>query len=372
MPTNYTPVPSNAPATITLPSDLDDADAESVDLAFRALSDNLMGLAAIKGNANTFTGANTFNGTTAFNDAITLENITATLNEQKFTDNDSDAAVLWFQKDAGDDSHFGNIWKHIAQAEIKGTTASFHLYSGDAASTGQFILVYNAGWSPGAQHWTANDTSKVSLALQFEGTGVRVAKRASGPGTWTSWTSFAAGDLTAGGNITAGGSGSFGNVQSGGSFNFSSPPTTDFPISIFDAIGADNGSGAGFVLDYDVSGVAYLKGSGASKTIEVPFKLPVGGTFSKAAIMADVTGDLVAFAVKSGGADWSGPGLPSETILGGTMGILGGGGGLHVYDTGAFSETVTRDAEYRFAFHASSTAKIYGFRVTCTEPGPRN
>ena len=60
MPTTYTPNASNDPATYTLPSDLDNATAESVNVAFRALADKAAHaysvFAQLAGPVNTFTG----------------------------------------------------------------------------------------------------------------------------------------------------------------------------------------------------------------------------------------------------------------------------------------------------------------------------
>jgi hypothetical protein len=69
MPTTYTPNAANNPATYTLPSDLDNASAESVNVAFRALADKAAHAASVfaqLGTANTFTGQQTINDTNGF------------------------------------------------------------------------------------------------------------------------------------------------------------------------------------------------------------------------------------------------------------------------------------------------------------------
>lgn len=368
MPTSYTPNAANNPATITLPSDLDDANAESVNLAFRAVADrgaHLQTVAALLAQANVFT-----------------------VNQQEVSNNDASTPAWKVTKDAGSGGDAVNYFKNILEAKIANMSGEWRFYSGRTTGPAHAAVTCNAAWDTTNHRWFADDTGFDSIALLFEqGTGMRLSRRAAGAGTWTDWAaqtsgSFVAqGDLACNGNvstssnvtatldITAGG-----NVRSGSSFNFTSPPITPFPVSIFDAIGADDGSGShlGFALNYDTTGLPYLKGSGSGKIIEVAFKVPVGGSFTKAEIMADVTGDLVGFVYKRSGFDWGSPGLPSETQLGGTIGVIGFGGGLVVYGSGTFSETVSRSAEYRFSFHASTGAKIYGLRVTCSEPGPRN
>lgn len=377
MPTNYTPVPGNAPATITLPSDLDDADAESVNLAFRAIADNLMGLAALKAAANVFT-----------------------LNQQEVSNNDASTPAWVVNKDAGSGGDAANMFKNILEAKIANMSGRVRFYSGRTTGVGHAIFTINAAWDTTNHRWFADDTGFDSIGLQFEqGMGIRLASRAPGAGTWTDWSTLTLGDITAGRHVfagdhlVAGGDCNVGNdlnctnaviagttvtatgaVRTGSNFNFLSAPTTSFPVSIFDAIGVDDGSGShlGFLLNYDTTGLPYLKGSGSGKIIEVAFKVPVGGNLTKAEIMADVTGDLVGFCFKRSGFDWGAPGLPSETQLGGTIGVIGSGGGLAVYSSGSFSESVARANEYRVSFHASTGAKIYGLRVTCSEPGPRN
>ena len=74
MPTTYTPNASNDPATYTLPSDLDNATAESVNVAFRALADKAAHaysvFAQLAAPVNTFTGQIKVNTPTATDHAF--------------------------------------------------------------------------------------------------------------------------------------------------------------------------------------------------------------------------------------------------------------------------------------------------------------
>lgn len=321
-----------------------------------------------------------------------------TVGEQEVSVNDATKAALVVRKTAADDTHAAgaNKWKAELGFNIAGGVGYANVYAGAAAGEAQFIIALNAVWDPVTQLWSKDDTGSHSLALLFDqDAGMVISRKAAGAGTWATWPttlgdlvaygSIAAGsDIVAvGGDVQAGGdvnattdSTAGGDMVAGGDFNYASPPTTDFIVSIFDAIGVDAGAGSGFTLDYDASGVPYLKGSGNTKIIEVPFKLPVGGSFTKAVALADVNGDLVGSVIKRSAYNWgpSGGGAgaaPSESTLD-TFGVIGAGGGSVVGYEATFTETVSRAADYRFSFHASTTVKIYGFLVTCTEPGPRN
>lgn len=384
-------------ATVTVPDGIDSrANASAVVGAFvQALCNrtfNLQSHTAKLNLPNAFTAGSTSN--------------TYLRGPIEVNDPDADNAGFVVRTTADDDSHGGNKYKAVTGFNIGGSLGYMNVYTGTAGGEAQYIMAINAVWDSVAQHWFPDNTGVDSLALMWtQASGVRVSRRPAGAGTWTTWPTTA-GDFDAGGTLTAktlqsvdntivgsdgigtltvhgastligfvdvtGQVAATGNIRTSGFFNYDVPPTTQFLVSIFDAIGAYDGAGAGFVLDYDEAGLPYLKGSGAAKIIEIPFKLPVGGTLTLCQVMADVTGDLVANVYKRSGYNFAGPTLPSESILGGTMGVLGGGGGLVVYPSSAIAEVISRAAEYRIRLHASSTVKIYGFALTCTEPGPRN
>lgn len=384
-------------ATVTVPDGIDSrANASAVVGAFvQALCNrtfNLQSHTAKLNLPNAFTAGSTSN--------------TYLRGPIEVNDPDADNAGFVVRTTADDDSHPGNKYKAVEGYNVGASRGYMNVYTGTTGSEAQFIMAINAVWDSAAQNWFPDNTGFDSLALMWvQGSGLRVSRRPAGAGTWATWPTNA-GDFDAGGTLTAktlqsvdntivGSDGigtltvhgastligfvdvtgilaATGNIRTGGFFNYDTPPTTQFLVSIFDAIGAYDGAGAGFVLNYDEAGLPYLKGSGATKIIEIPFKLPVGGTFTECQIMADVTGDLVAQVYKRSAYNFGGPTLPTESTLGGGIGVLGGGGGLAVYSSGAFSELVSRSAEYRLHLHADTGVKIYGIALTCTEPGPRN
>lgn len=389
MPHNLTDVDAfTSPVVVPDGTDSHTILAEYIAAVGQALANrtrNLKNITAKLDDPNVFTDTNKFN-----------------LGPIEVDDDDATHAALVVRNTAADDSHAAgaNKWKAELGFNIGGGVGYVNVYAGAAAGEAQFIIALNAVWDPTSQLWAKDDTGSHSLALLFDqDLGMRISRKAAGVGTWATWpttlgdlalpgaltagTLATTGDVTAGDDlianddINAGGDVSAnGDVTIGGNFFRSPAPTTDFIVSIFDAIGLDNGSGSGFALDYDASGVPYLKGSGATKIIAVPFKLPVGGSFTKAVVLADVTGDLVGEVTKRSAYNWgpSGGGAgaaPSESTLD-TYGVIGAGGGSVVGYEATFSETVVRTADYRFTFHATATVKIYGFLVTCTEPGPRN
>lgn len=200
MPTNYTATPGNAPATNTLPSDLDDATAESVNLALRAAADNLMGLAAIKANANTFAQPQTIDFTA------------------------SDSPMIRTTKRATDDTtNASSRWKLILELPSLGTRL-VRLYVGTDPTAGAIAITVNAWWHvPGSLNWRQDDTGQPSFALLVIGETLTVSHQIAGASAWSAWPTNA-GDATLGGNLSA--ANVFASNTSTATQGFATPGTT--------------------------------------------------------------------------------------------------------------------------------------------------
>jgi hypothetical protein len=220
MPTNYTPVPGNAPAVITLPSDLDAASAESVNLAFRALADNMMGLTAILDQPNEFTGA------------PIIVNVT-----------NAETAALVTQTIAADDANAANIWKAVLGFNVG--SYYVNIYVGRDGAAEQFIFAVNGVWNAVTQVWIADDHLHPSLALILSVDGARISHRGAGFGSWTTWPTTS-GDLSLGGTLFAAAAAVVGDIAAG-TGNFAYAParvrTSMMPTGVVCAGGHNGGNG---------------------------------------------------------------------------------------------------------------------------------
>ena len=213
MPTNYTPVPGNAPATITLPSDADDADAESVNVALRAIADNLMGLAAIKANANTFTRGQVIDCPSA-SEGLIKTNLPSTK-----------------------DSNPSNAWQPL----IESLADDAYVYSGDnaGATLGGFVIAYNAKWVPANNRWESQNSAHNAIALIVNYGDLYISGQKSvatgGPANWATWPAYGSpnlrGDLfisrnlNVAGDIAGADNGIFQGALSAPFFDYLSPQT---------------------------------------------------------------------------------------------------------------------------------------------------
>lgn len=211
MPTNYTPVPGNAPATITLPSDADDADAESVNVAFRAIADNLYGEAAIKANPNTFTRGQVID-TTSASEGLIKTNLPSTK-----------------------DSNPSNAWQPL----IESLADDVYVYSGDnpAAALGGFAVTYNAKWVPANNRWEAQNSAHNAYMFSLNYGNIYASavksQATGGPANWATWPAFGSpnlvGDMYLGRNMHVGGdvigsdNGIFSGAVSAPFFDYPSP-----------------------------------------------------------------------------------------------------------------------------------------------------
>lgn len=356
MPTTYTPNASNNPATITLPSDLDDAIAESVNVALRAVADrgaHVYQLAALLAQSNIFTA-----------------------NEQQISNNSADTACILVIKDAANDPTSGNKWKHILQVKVANTSASVHVYAGDSSATGQFIIVYNAGWDTAAQHWHADDTGKVTLAIMLEaGTGLRFARRLAGGGTWTDWstliTSTIDTDINAPGDVNANRVFSLGAIKAGTTFDYASPridvklgdlsrvqpygsATLTRSLSGVTLVGANDAA----VLKLELDSGSILTG------VDVMFTLSTGTTFQIIELH------------RYSGTNWSSPAAPSGSgaIASGTTPVASG---TQVASFSGLTETFD-NATKRYMLLLGKTGATHAgdiieeIRIHYTNPGPHN
>jgi len=167
MPTTYTPNPNNDPTTYQLPSDLDAATAESVNVALRALAD--------KGAHDWYTFAK-----------LALVNIFS--RGQVIDATNSEEPLVKSTKYPTDDPANGaNKWKRILEVPTNGST-TLALYAGSDPTDEHWAIVYNAWWSVGDQAWHQGDGTRDSFALLHRGRDITWRIQPAGTAaTWTQW-----------------------------------------------------------------------------------------------------------------------------------------------------------------------------------------
>lgn len=348
MPTNYTPVPGNAPATITLPSDLDDANAESVNLAFRAVEDNLMGLAALKAATNVFTAAG-----------------------QEVQNNDAYNAAWVVVKDALNDTNAGNLWKNILEAKVAGCDGRMRLYTGKVTVLGQIILVFNAKWDTANQRWFPDDTGFASIGLQFEeNAGLRLGRRAPGAGTWTDWSALTTGSFVAQGDLACNGDViTAGRVRATTAFDFVTSIARSKLIPYQKSVWS--------------SGVSLTSG-GSSITlppntrVEIPIELPSGATIDTIkGVVATVTSADWTFTAYKQAPNFSTGVFGSWSSFGTASGTVNSGSTPDPVSFSAGSEVVANNTTTYIvvvvnANTSTSDLAVGPLRVDWHDPGPRN
>lgn len=343
MPTTYTPVPGDAPATYTLPSDLDDADAESVNLTFRAAIDNLMGLAALLGQPNTFT-------------AGPLE----------VDVNDSTVAALVTRKSCDDDIVSGNKWKAVLGFKLGGGGGSYvNVYVGSLSGPQQLAIVLNAVWSTTGQNWSKDNTGADSIALLMSISGsVQISKKPAGTGTWTDWpTNFGVvnADTFSGNTVTSGLVTSTNGVYTQGStgdYNYlPSKVRLPMPIPLGGGQGGFNGSGE--------------RVAGSPPYIPFPLRFPEGcGAATVEVMFSQASSTPSVYRVSKYTVDWTSPGAVTETtVVSGSTPPTATFGSLTLA-----VPSVTASAEYRLVWQPGNAVDaLEAVRVTSLhDNGPRN
>lgn len=345
MPTTYTPVPGNAPATYTLPSDLDDADAESVNLTFRAAIDNLMGLTALLAQQNTFT-------------AGPLE----------VDVNDSTIAALVTRRTTDDDSHSGNKWKAVLGFALGGGGGSYvNVYAGKIGGAQQFAIVLNAVWSTSAQNWSKDNTGADSIALLMSISGsVQISRKAAGTGTWTDWPTddgvlnvdTVSSNLVSTGTASA--SGGFYTPGSTGDFNYA-PVKLRNPMPVPLSGGTSHFSGS--------NGEKFTFGD--TSHIHIPLRLPENAGGCDVEIMFNQSSSAQStYRISRYDADWTTPGSLSETdVVSATTPAVSGYNKLTLT-----LSSIHVGSEYRIVWVPGAAAdNMVAARVTSlNDNGPRN
>jgi hypothetical protein len=191
MPTTYTPNASNDPATYTLPSDLDNATAESVNAVLRSIADkahHAYQVFAQLAAANTLTARNTYSITDAAEPSV----LTSVM--------------------ASDDANVGNKWKCFRRHRVASSPANSYVreWFGITGGSGEAIyaITLNSYWVPASAHWEQDTSSYGSFALMLHSSiGTITSYVAAGAGTWSAWptsTPISFGGLKTPGPVSAG------------------------------------------------------------------------------------------------------------------------------------------------------------------------
>jgi hypothetical protein len=350
MPTTYTPVPSNAPATITLPSDLDDATAESVNVAFRAIADNLMGLAALKSASNTFTR---------------MQSI-------EIADNPDEPLISTTRTPHNYIANTANPWKRLTGFATGGGAGGRQasLYIGDGTQ-GLFAIVVNAYWRLTTQLWRQEDASVASHALIITTAGIKYHLQTAGHADWSTWPftgasmlldSVFASSLSATGDVTAGGT-----SWAGASFLYNSPITrTHTPIPILNGsdIQLDTASG-----DFIPNGAIT-----ATERRRFVFRLPHGATMNGIEVVHyQNTSTGNGFFLYQRTSNYASPGAVSPTLIGSVgVGAASTGYKMTTVPTGSHTIDGTKDYVLEWAPQDAGD-RIQAARViTWSDLGPAN
>lgn len=346
MPTSYTPNAANNPATITLPSDVDDANAESVNLAFRAVADrgaHLQTVAALLAQANVFT-----------------------VNQQEVSNNDPSTPAWKVTKDAGSSGDAVNYFKNIGEYKIANMSGKWRFYSGRTTGPAHAAVTCNAAWDTTNHRWFADDTGFDSIALLFEqGTGMRLSRRAAGAGTWTDWSAQTSGSFVAQGDVACNGDLiTASKVKAATAFEYLAGlgRSTVLPVT---SVG---GNISGSLIDFASGALIKAASDAALWTIS----LPNGAALASVDVLINKAGTTVSnfYGEEKSGLNWSVANVGSYTQLNTQTSTTSGlqiktvaFGGLTVDNTHAYVVRVNG---------GDNTDAIHALRVNWTDPGPRN
>lgn len=339
MPTTYTPNASNDPATFTLPSDLDNATAESLNQALRALADK---------------GAHAYQVFAQ----LALSNVFAA--SQVVDVDDSVAPLLKTTKLPGaHPGHAENKWKRVVEVPTVGDS-TLCIYSGTIAVPGHWCITHNARWGVGDQQWIQQDAARDSVALMSIGRALLWSTQP--PGTSAQWSTWPT--LRATGSPLA-------NILSVGEFAYAQarPRTTYLQIC--------NATGAALVNGADGS----VGTAGTGNYIRWPLHLPPGAELVSIAIKAFITdpGDVFALIRRDQGSWDSSPTAANEIVETNalsnpatvTFSSVSSGGPtvLTIIATGIH---VGESDDFLVRWTSRSPNAVSAIRVDWLDPGPRN
>lgn len=346
MPTTYTPNPALNPATITLPSDLDDAIAESVNAALRDIANrgaHVYTLAALLAQSNVFTAS-----------------------QQEVSVNDPSMPAWIVNKDAGSSGDVANFFKNIGEYKIAGMSGKWRLYSGRTSGPAHAIITVNAAWDTTNHRWFADDTAFDSIGLLFEqGTGMRLSRRAAGAGTWTDWSAQTSGSFVAQGDVACNGDLiTASKVKAATAFEYVTPPVRATVLPVTSVAGGITGS----IFDFATGALV----KAASDTGLWTIRIPHGSTLTSVDIMINKAGATASnfYAEQKSGLNWSSVNAGSYTQLS-TQSSTSSGLQIKTVSFGGLTVDSTRAYAVRVSGGDNSDF-IHALRINWTDPGPRN
>lgn len=327
MPTTYTPNASNDPATYTLPSDLDNAMVESVNVAFRAIADKLAhnySVFAQLAASNTFTA------------------------QQKISDANGFLEIV------------GNAaWKLMLMGHTGVTDGTqeceVRLYSNNPSLGGGAYfgaLTVNAFWT--GSDWQQQCNTQNSTAILFRGTGFDVAMMPAGSADWALWPQ-ASGETWA---KTAYALTDFRYLNQ-------LARTRTLPLDTLQVLSA--------TAVRTANGLEFTSPAGQCS---MPIMLAHGCQITRVDVMINRVSASIARCTfwRTSGHAWTDPGTaPSSTSVVQSSTSSGGVGTA----TLNLSETINSNNEYRLQIGDSTLPLgngdiICGVRVSYNDPGPRN
>jgi len=274
MPTTYTPNATNNPSTITLPSDLDNATAESVNAALRALGDK-----------------------SAF--AIATRAAIAAVNEflhgQVIDPPTENEAALVCHRYPGQITS-GNRWALVFEFDIE-SSRSLRMYTGALGGVGRMAWTINARWNVTDQLWELPDAGGQAAAILWTTTDLTFHNVPIGTTPFLSWP-------------TTGSDSNAGSLRAVGEFRYATTKTRvrTIPVSSFSgpasASGADGSIGTTTVGDH-----SYIRWA---------IRIPPGAVLQKINVMHFIDSSAVeTFKLTRRRTVWDpgSPSTPPESVL---------------------------------------------------------
>ena len=324
MPTTYTPNAANDPATYSLPSDLDNATAESVNVAFRALADKAAHAYSVFAQ---LAASNTFIGTQKIGTPAATDHAIEVLGSGR--------------------------WRPLLVAHVGftylGEETELRYYVNDpAAGGGAYFgaITCNAVYAFSGV-WQQQANALGSTAVLFRGTGFDLSYMPPGSADWATWP-------LAGGEIWAK------NVYAGADFLYASPKTRTMYLTPAQASGgAFVESGAGN-LSLTSLGFAWWR-----------LQLPVGATVTRVDIKhSQATSTPERYELVTRDPQFSAPSsAPTWTAISGAAASVDTSTGYKVSSI-IHSTLVSSSGELYLLWRPIDTGSTFSSaKVTWTEPG---